>query len=268
MLGGRHGLQYIDQRRFVEATETAFVPLFKADEVNDVVREAFFIARSESRPVFLNVPRDVQEEEYDDDPADYEPSTAMHPGPQRTMPNPERLREAARMLANSEKPVIVVGSGARGAAESAIKELADRVGALLASSLPMKGWGNDSPYYAGVAGLYATRTGLELFADADCVLGVGASLNRHTLADGYVFPNANYIQIDLRPSLLMGNHRAADVYLQGDARLTVEALNDLLQNDGVSGKTGYRTVEVKGMLKEWDPDPREFELEPATVDPR
>jgi thiamine pyrophosphate-dependent acetolactate synthase large subunit-like protein len=126
---------------------------------------------------------------------------------------------------------------------------------------------SDSPYYAGIAGLYATRTAIELFADADCVIGVGASLNQHTLEGGYLFPNARYIQIDLRPNLVMGNGRTADCYLQGDARLTVETLEGLLAEEGVSG-TGFRTADVRSVLSEYEPDPRDFELEPGTVDPR
>ncbi|REE75489.1 thiamine pyrophosphate-dependent acetolactate synthase large subunit-like protein [Rhodococcus wratislaviensis] len=268
VMGALNGLQYIDQRRFVEATETAFVPLFKAEQVNEVVREAFFIARSQSRPVFLNVPRDLQEADYDESLPEYEPSIAMHPEPQKTLPNPDRLRDAARLLAGSKKPVVVVGRGVDADAEGGVKSLAERVGALIATTLPMKGWGNDSPYYVGVAGGFSNRTAVDLFAEADCVLGVGASLNRHTLQDGNLFEHARYVQIDLRPTLIMGNHRAADVYLQGDSLLTVDALNELLEAEGVASRTGFRTPEVKALLKESDPDPREFELEPDTVDPR
>jgi acetolactate synthase I/II/III large subunit len=33
-------------------------------------------------------------------------------------------------------------------------------------------------------------------------------------------------------------------------------------------KTGFRTAEVRGMLSEYDPDPREFTIDAGTVDPR
>jgi thiamine pyrophosphate-dependent acetolactate synthase large subunit-like protein len=244
------------------------VPLFRASQVDEVVREAFFRARAESRPIFLNAPMDVQQETYEDDPNDYLPSSALRPHPQRIQPDPDRLREAARLLAESQKPVIVIGQGAaRADAEGAIRLLADRIGALYATTLPMKGWLNDSPYYAGIAGLYATRTAMELFGEADCVIGVGASLNQHTLEGGYLFPSARYIHVDLRPNLVMGNGRTADVFLQGDARLTVETLEQLLAQEGVSS-SGFRTPEVRSVLSEYDPDPREFDLEPGTLDPR
>jgi thiamine pyrophosphate-dependent acetolactate synthase large subunit-like protein len=65
----------------------------------------------------------------------------------------------------------------------------------------------------------------------------------------------------------MGNGKRADHYLRGDARLTVEAIEQGLAAQNVKS-TGFRTAEVRGMLAEYDPDPREFALDPGTVDPR
>ena len=46
----------------------------------------------------------------------------------------------------------------------------------------MKGWLGDHEYHVGVSGLYATRTAIDLFAEADVVIGVGASLNHYDRA--------------------------------------------------------------------------------------
>ena len=92
------------------------------------------------------------------------------------------------------------------------------------------------------------------------MIGVGASLNHYTTEHGYIFPNARYVQIDLQPSIVMGNGKRADHYLQGDAKLTVELIEQQLAEKGVSS-TGYRTAETRAMLAEYDPDPREFEIE-------
>jgi acetolactate synthase I/II/III large subunit len=267
-LSDRDSVQQLDQRKFVDATGAGFVPLWSAAGVDDAVRQAFYQARVESRPVVLNAPMDVQEQAYDGEGDDYAPSTTLLPPVQRVRPDPDQLRAAARVVAESRKPVIVAGLGAaRAGAGEAVTRLADRVGALLATSLPMKGWLGDSQYHVGVSGLYATRTAIELFADADCVIAVGASLNHYTTEHGYIFPNARYVQIDLKPSIVMGTGKRADYYVQGDARLTLEELEHQLAEDGVS-HTGYHTAEVRAMLSEFDPDPREFEIESGTVDPR
>ena len=262
------GVQQLDQARFAAATEAGFVPIWKASEAEEAVRTAFYRARVESRPIVLNAPIDVQAEDYAGDLDEYQPSSTLLPGRQRVQPDADLLQEAASVIAESKKPVIVAGQGAAAAgAGEAITRLADRIGALLATTLPMKGWLGESEYHVGVSGLYATRTAIELFADADVVIGVGASLNHYTTEHGYIFPNARYVQIDLKPSMVMGNGKRADHYLQGDAKLTVEMLDRQLAEQGVSS-TGFRTAETRAMLAEYDPDPREFELDPGTVDPR
>ncbi|MGE3913277.1 MAG: thiamine pyrophosphate-binding protein, partial [Chloroflexota bacterium] len=267
-LSEHDSVQQLDQQKFVDATGAGFVPLWSGAGVDDAVRQAFYLARTESRPIVLNAPMDVQQQTYDGEGDEYEPSTTLLPGTQRVQPDPMLLQDAVRVIAESKRPVIVMGQGAAKAdAAEAIKRLGNRIGALLATTLPMKGWLGDSEYHVGVSGLYATKTAIELFADADCVIGVGASLNHYTTEHGYIFPNARYVQIDLRPSIVMGNGKRADYYLQGDAQLTVDSIDQQLAAKGVSS-TGYHTAEVRGMLSEYDPDPREFELDPGTVDPR
>ena len=51
-----------------------------------------------------------------------------------------------------------------------------------------------------------------------CVIGVGASLNRHTIENGYLYPNAKYVHIDSKPHVMMSDGRLADVYVQSDAQ--------------------------------------------------
>jgi len=267
-LNDPNGVQQFDQARFVEASEAGFVPIWKASEAEEAVRMAFYRARAESRPIVLNAPIDIQAEDCDFDIEEYQASSTLLPGRQRVQPDPDLLRETAHVIAKSKKPVIVVGQGAAASgAGEAITRLADRIGALLATTLPMKGWLGDSEYHVGVSGLYATRTAIELLADADVVIGVGASLNHYTTEHGYIFPNASYVQIDLKPSIVMGTGKRADHYLQADAKLTVEMLDQQLAEQGISS-TGFRTAETRAMLAEYDPDPREFELDPGTVDPR
>jgi len=267
-LSEHDSVQQLDQQKFVDATGAGFVPLWNAAGTDDAVRQAFYQARVESRPIVLNAPMDVQQQTYDGEGDEYAPSTTLLPGLQRVQPDPDRLRDALRVIAESRKPVVVAGLGAAKAdSGEAVKKLADRIGALIATTLPMKGWLGDTEYHVGISGLYATKTAIELFAEADCVIGVGASLNHYTTEHGYIFPNARYVQIDLRPSIVMGNGKRADFYVQGDAKLSLEVIEQQLAQQGVSS-TGYRTAEVRGMLAEYDPDPREFEIEAGTVDPR
>jgi thiamine pyrophosphate-dependent acetolactate synthase large subunit-like protein len=202
-----------------------------------------------------------------DDDDEYISSTAVL-GAGRIQPNPESLERAAEILAGSSKPLVIVGRGAmRSGAGEAILRLAERVGALIATSLMAKNWLSEDPYYVGISGFYGSRTAMELFQDADCVVGVGASLNRYTTEHGYLYPNARFIQIDSKPHVLMGGDKAADCYVQADARLGVEGLDALLAARSFSG-SGYRTPAVKQRLVNHFADTAEFPIEADRIDPR
>jgi thiamine pyrophosphate-dependent acetolactate synthase large subunit-like protein len=263
-LGNDLAVQRLDERRVAEASETLFVRLEVAEQAHQAVRNAFNLARVESRPVMLSVPTDVQAMECDLGP--YEPSASLSPGAQRVQPDAAQVESAARLIAASRKPVIVAGRGAvaSGAGEVILK-LGERIGALIANTLLTKGWLIDAPYHAGICGLFATRGATECFTEADCVIGVGASLNHFTIESGYLFQDARFVQIDLASQVIMGNGRIADCYLRADARTGVEALLRAL--DGKPPATGFRTPEVLQALSQ-PVDTATFEIEPGTVDPR
>jgi len=67
-------IQRFDQPRFAEACEAEFVRLTSADVTDDVVRQAFYLAKTESRPVMLSCPMDIQQKDFEDDEP-YKPSS-------------------------------------------------------------------------------------------------------------------------------------------------------------------------------------------------
>ena len=62
---------------------------------------------------------------------------------------------------------------------------------------------------------------------------MGASLHRCTPEHGYLHPNARYVHSDSKPHLMMSGGKAADCYLQADARIAVEELEKLLAKRSV-----------------------------------
>jgi acetolactate synthase I/II/III large subunit len=258
--------QRFDQSRFAEACETGFVRVLSPETAYDSVRKAFYLAKLESRPIMLSAPMDTQQKNMDDD-EEYVPSSKFFPG-DRVAPNADSLERAADIIASAQKPIIIVGRGAIWSdAGDAVKKLGQRTGALIATTLMAKNWLSDADYHVGISGFYGTRTAMELFQEADCVIAVGASLNRYTTEQGYLYPNARYIHIDSKPHVLMGGGKAADCYMHADARLGVESLEAVLGARGFSS-TGYRTAEVKQKLVNHFKDSAEFPIEPERVDPR
>lgn len=259
--------QRFDHAAFAAACETGFIRIATPEYADEAVRKAFYLAKSESRPIMLSVPMDIQQETLDDDDP-YVPSATLFQSHRLIHPDLRALEDAADIIAGARKPVIVAGSGAIAAgAGEAIQSLGKRIGALIATSLRAKNWMADTDYHAGVSGLYATKTAIELFEDADVVIAVGASMNRYTTEHGYLYPNARYVHLDQKPHVLMGMGRSADCYLQTDARVGVDALNKLLEKRGFSCP-GYREGDVMQRLANQYEDNGELNIEPGTIDPR
>lgn len=256
--------QYLDQKRFAEATEAGFIRLERAQDALQAVSDAFLLATSGSCPVILSAPVDVQDEDVDLDPEDYVPAR-LRRDPWPSAPHPAAVEAAAALIERSERIVIVAGRGAV-RAEKEIRRLAERTGALLATSLLAKGFAVEEPYNIGIVGLYATRSAIQLCQEADLVIGIGASLNSYTTEHGYLFPDAAFIVADTRVDPVLWDGRAPDVTLRADAALAADALaTAVAERDPGSG---FRTAEVSALIENADDDRTPFELDEGTVDPR
>ena len=258
--------QRMEQAPFAAACETQFVRLATADAADDAVRKAFYLAKINSKPVMLSAPMDVQQQEFEDDDPYVTSDTLM---PARQMrPDPDVLERAADQLSKAKRPIIVVGRGAMWAgAGDAIRKLAERSGALIITTLMAKTWLSEDDFHLGVSGTYATKTAMELCEESDCVVAIGASLNRYTTEHGYLYGNAKFIHIDAKQHVMMHGVRAADIYMQADAKIGTEALEGVLAKRNFR-QTGYRTGEVRERLGNAWEDRHEYPIEPGTADPR
>jgi acetolactate synthase-1/2/3 large subunit len=202
--------------------------------------------------------------------AEYSPSTDLMPTPQRPMPDPMLVDQLAAMIAESERPIIIGGRGVlRSAAAAALEALAERCGALLATSLFAKGLFDHNRFGIGIAGAYASPVAREEFAACDLVIGVGAGLGHYTTEAGYLYPNAKTVLIDLNPRGLYQGLRIADLHIQADAKATAETVLAKLVSRGHSS-TGARSPMLANRIAAMAarPDTKEYLVAPGTVDPR
>jgi thiamine pyrophosphate-dependent acetolactate synthase large subunit-like protein len=265
----RDNHQHLHQEAVAELAGAAYLDVPDPTAVLDVVRLAFYTARTERRPVVLDIGRAVSTKEYDW-PYDYEPSTEAIQIDYGMPPAQPALDAALEIIAASERPVIIAGAGAYAAGCRAdVLALGEEIGALLATSLHVKNWFTGEPYNVGVAGLFSWHYAVELLAGADCVIGVGASLNYYTTEGGYLFPSAKVVQIDTKAELVLGTGRRADAYVRADASTAVPALLAAVRAKGAGG-TRSRTPEIRQQIADGaqDTDPATFDIEPDRVDPR
>ena len=183
-------------------------------------------------------------------------------------PQPQAIEAAAALLRQSRKPVILAGLGAhRAGAKAALEQLADRTGALLATSARGKDMFRGHPCNLGIVGSFSHSAARRLVAEADCVLVFGASLNLLTMSFGHSLPKVPLIQVDAQRGHI-GRWHPADVAVVGDARLAAEALVAALPA-GSNAERPFRSDETLKFLREFD-IARDFQPAntPRTVDPR
>src|SRR5262249_17736645 len=145
-------------------------------------------------------------------------------------PDDQSVRAAAALIASAERPVILAGRGVMLAdAKADVLKLAERSGALLATTLPARGLFEDDAFSIGIGGGWSSDLATELFANADLVIAIGASLTGFTTHSGRLYPKAQVIQIDANPRAVRHNRAVAHFHLRGDARLGVAAINRNLE---------------------------------------
>ncbi len=259
--------QAFDLGPLAAATGAYYVPVKSIDRMLDNVREAFYVAQYEQRPVVLGVPMNFQSQAFPWG-FDYTPSTNLVPRSQRLMPDPAIVDEVVSMIIDAERPIILAGRGAlRSGATAALEAIAEQSGALLATSLFAKGLFDHSPYGIGIAGSFASPLAREEFAACDLLIGVGAGLGFYTTEAGYLCPNARTVQIDINPKGLWQGLRTADLHLKSDAMTASEAIANELRKRRVS-KQGARTAELAAKIAIENPDPKQFLPEAGVIDPR
>jgi acetolactate synthase-1/2/3 large subunit len=140
---------------------------------NQYVREAFYMARHQRGPSVLGVPYDLQKQPLPD-VGEYQPSSAVLPATEPLPPHPRQVDQLAQMLARAKCPIFLAGRGVmRAGAQAAVEELAERTGALLATTLLARGMFDHHPFSIGIAGGFARDIARELGQRADLVVAIG-----------------------------------------------------------------------------------------------
>ena len=152
----------------------------------------------------------------------------------RPEPEPERVREAARILSQAERPVIVAGGGVTASgAQAEVVRLAEMLNIPVATALNAKGCiPENHPLSVGVVGSYSRWSANRVVSEADLVLFIGSHTGSQVTLD-WRLPEVGTptIQIDIDASELGRSYPAA-YGLLGDAKRTLERLIDVLEPTG------------------------------------
>ena len=220
-------LQRIDQHGVVAPTGAGYVRLTGAQNAVDEVATAFRRAVLESRPIVLDLPLDVQVRD-----VEYAPSRiGLEPSGHRGV-DADDLDRAVGIMASARRPIVLAGHGAvRSGARSQLLELAQRLGAPVATTLMAKDLFRGEPFDLGIFGTISTALTQRIIDESDCLIAVGASLNPKTTSSGTLVAGRRVVQIDSAQRRI-GEATPVDSGLIGDAASVCEAIVELLEEAG------------------------------------
>jgi thiamine pyrophosphate-dependent acetolactate synthase large subunit-like protein len=158
-------------------------------------------------------------------------------------PPADALAAAAALLSKAERPVVIVGHGAR-FDMPAILELADHLRCPVVTTFKGKGLVSDSHALGcGVLGRSGTPIASWFMNESDALLVLGASFSNHT----GITPKKPTIQVDF-DAMALGKFHKVDVPVWGEIAATVALLRERLA--GASRATDQRQ-EIADRWKIW-----------------
>ncbi|OMH28275.1 acetolactate synthase large subunit [Tersicoccus phoenicis] len=199
-----------------------------AQEIPRVLAEAFHIAGSgRPGPVLVDISKDAQQAAMTFswppkvEAAGYRPVLRGHA---------KQLREAARLIAGSSRPVFYVGGGVvKAHAAEELRHLAEYLGAPVVTTLQARGVFPDShDLHFGMPGMHGAVSAVAALQQADLLITLGARFDDRVTGQLSSFaPGAKVIHADIDPAEISKN-RTADVPIVGSVKEIIPDLTDAL----------------------------------------
>jgi acetolactate synthase-1/2/3 large subunit len=197
----------------------------KPEDIARTIGEAFHVASTgRPGPVLVDIAKDAMQAMTEFSwPVPFD-LPGYHPV---TRPHARQVREAARLIAESRRPVLYVGGGvikARAAVQ--LRELAELTGIPVITTLMARGAFPDKhPQHLGMPGMHGTVSAVGALQKSDLLIALGTRFDDRVTGKLDTFaPGALIVHADIDPAEISKNRRA-DVPIVGDCR---EVITDLI----------------------------------------
>jgi thiamine pyrophosphate-dependent acetolactate synthase large subunit-like protein len=214
-------LQRMDQEKLIAGSEATLVLVDRAEDVQYAVTRAFALIARIRKPVVLSFLTSLLREDVPvaDGPPPEEPQPALPEIDER------QFREFETVLGGAKRPVILIGRGAvLSGAVPALLKLAQRLNAVVTTSLLAAGAAESNERGLGICGGFASASTNKILRRADVVAAFGASLNMWTTRGGYAFPQAQLLHCDWDGTAFGRSLVSADIRLVADAKVAADRL--------------------------------------------
>lgn len=214
----RGALQDIPQADLIKSCVKWHSICHEIQRIPEYVSEAIrFAVSGRPGPVLLELPPDILGDSVDEDDLIPVPSGNVR---FKTVPDISSLKDAADLINDAKKPLIIGGSGCHGCSIE-LRNFVEK------TSIPFillnAGRGtieDDHPLSIWDGGMSSLLTAMPM---ADVVIAMGIRFN-WLLMFGEMFPQAKVVRIDIEPTEINRN-RFADVGLVGDMKSTLRQLD-------------------------------------------
>ena len=231
---GKDGFQEADVTSITYAVVKHSYLVRRAADIPRIAREAFYIAASgRPGPVLVDIPKDISQ-----GPCEA-PLCVDVDLPGYAVPchgSPDSLEEAAALLSNAKRPILLTGHGIVIAeASKAVTLLAERLGAPMVTTLLGKGGTDEThPLHLGMLGMHGTAYANKATDAADLIMSIGSRWDDRITGklDEFCL-GARKIHVDIDPSEF-NKMVVPDVCIQGDARVVAEELLPLVEPSDTS----------------------------------
>ena len=198
----------------------------KASEIPEIFAKAFYIAKSgRPGPVLIDITKDAQFDKIEFSYKKVEAIRSYNPEPKI---NPDALKNAADLINNAKKPLIVWGQGViLGNAEDELIKFVEKSGIpaawtiLGASAIP-----TSHPLNVGMLGMHGNYAPNVLTNECDVLIAIGMRFDDRVTGDVNRYAKqAKIIHFEIDPAEVNKNIKV-DIAVLGDAK---KSLNEILK---------------------------------------
>ncbi|HEY0452543.1 thiamine pyrophosphate-requiring protein [Actinophytocola sp.] len=262
-MGGSYQQEVDLQALFKDVASEYLVEVNVAEQLPNALDRAMRTAVASRAPTALIIPADLQEEPYEPPRHAFRHVPSSPPSYPKTVAiaAEDEIGRAADVLNAGSRVAILIGQGARNAADE-VRQVAELTGAGVAKALLGKDvLPDDLPYVTGSIGLLGTRPSYELMTDCDTLLIVGSNFPYSQFLPE--FGKARGVQIDL-DGRLVGMRYPTEVNLVGDAKATLTRLIPLLRRK--EDRSWRETIE-ENVAQWWETMERQAMVDADPVNP-
>jgi len=207
-------------------------------QIPRVIAEAFHIASTgRPGPVLVDISKDALQAATS---FEWPASVDLRGYRPVAKPHGKQVREAARLMVESSRPVLYVGGGVlKARAWAELRVLAELTGIPVVTTLMARGAFPDShPQHLGMPGMHGTMSAVTALQKSDLLISLGARFDDRVTGKLSSFaPDAKVIHADIDPAEISKN-RTADVPIVGDCREVITDLIAAIQAEHEAGHQG------------------------------